>query len=44
MAIEMRERDLKLVRERDGLSVNLGPLQGLWTEEQYLALTDPPGA
>jgi Uma2 family endonuclease len=40
MAIEMRGRDLKLVRERDGFSVSLRPLQGLWTEEQYLALTD----
>jgi Uma2 family endonuclease len=40
MAIEMRDTDLKLVRERDGLSVNLRPLQGLWTEEQYLKLTD----
>jgi Uma2 family endonuclease len=40
MAIEMRDSDLRLVRERDGLSVNLRPLQGLWTEEQYLTLTD----
>jgi Uma2 family endonuclease len=40
MAIEMRDSDLRLVRERDGLSVNLRPLQGLWTEEQYLMLTD----
>lgn len=40
MAIERRDSDLRLVRERDGLSVNLRPLQGLWTEEQYLALTD----
>jgi Uma2 family endonuclease len=40
MAIEMRDSDLKLVRERDGLSLNLRPLQGLWTEEQYLTMTD----
>jgi Uma2 family endonuclease len=40
MAIDLRDTDLRLVRERDGLSVNLGPLQGLWTEEQYLTLTD----
>lgn len=40
MAIEMRDTDLKLVRERDGLSVSLRSLQGLWTEEQYLTLTD----
>lgn len=31
MAIEMRDSDLRLVRERDGLSVSLRPLQGLWT-------------
>jgi Uma2 family endonuclease len=31
---------LRMVRERDGLSVDLQPLQGLWTEEQYLCLTD----
>lgn len=40
MAIQMREADLKLVYERDGLSIDLGSLQGLWTEEQYLTLTD----
>ena len=40
MAIEMRDNDLKLVRERDGLSINMRPLQGLWSEEQYLMLTD----
>jgi Uma2 family endonuclease len=40
MAIEMRDSELRLVRERDGLSINVRPLQGLWTEEQYLALTD----
>lgn len=40
MAIDTRDTDLKLVRERDGLSVNLRSLQGLWTEEQYLKLTD----
>jgi Uma2 family endonuclease len=40
MAIEMRDNDLKLVRERDGLSINMRPLQGLWSEEQYLTLTD----
>jgi hypothetical protein len=40
MAIDLRDTELRLVRERDGLSVNLRPLQGLWTEEQYLTLTD----
>lgn len=40
MAIDRRDTELRLVRECDGLSVNLRPLQGLWTEEQYLTLTD----
>ncbi len=40
MAIDMRAADLKLVREVDGLEVDLLPLQGLWTEALYLKLTD----
>ncbi len=40
MAVDVRTADLKLVREADGLEVDLLPLQGLWTEEQYLKLTD----
>jgi Uma2 family endonuclease len=41
MAVDVRATDdLKLVRAVDGLEIDLGPLQGLWTEEQYLALTD----
>jgi Uma2 family endonuclease len=35
-----REAELRLVAERDGLSITLQSLQGLWTEEQYLRLTD----
>jgi Uma2 family endonuclease len=31
---------LKLVWEADGLEIDLSPLQGIWTEEQYLRLTD----
>ncbi len=31
---------LKLVGEPDGLEIDLLPLQGLWTEEQYLRLTE----
>jgi Uma2 family endonuclease len=31
---------LKFVCEADGLEIDLLPLQGLWTEEQYLRLTD----
>ena len=31
---------MKLVREADGLAIDLLPLQGLWTKEQYLRLSD----
>ncbi len=40
MAVDVHTMDLKLVREADGLAVDLLPLQGLWTETQYLTLTD----
>ncbi|MCS6883133.1 MAG: Uma2 family endonuclease [Oscillochloridaceae bacterium] len=40
MAMQTRAESLKLVREADGLEIDLLPLQGLWTEEQYLRLTD----
>ena len=40
MATGMRTPALKLVCEADGLEIDLVPLQGLWTEEQYLRLTD----
>lgn len=40
MAGSMDTTELKLVREADGLEIDLLPLQGLWTEEQYLRLTD----
>lgn len=40
MAVGIRANELKLVREADGLEIDLWPLQGLWTEEQYLRLTD----
>jgi len=40
MATGMRTPALKLVWEADGLEIDLLPLQGLWTEEQYLRLTD----
>jgi len=32
--------ELKLVRIRDGLEIDLDVLQGMWTEEQYLKLTN----
>jgi Uma2 family endonuclease len=40
MATSMRTPALKLVWEAGGLEIDLLPLQGLWTEEQYLRLTD----
>ena len=40
MAVNIRTGELKLIREADGLEFDLLPLQGLWTEEQYLRLTD----
>src|SRR3954447_14560114 len=35
MAIDTHAFELKLVRQADGLEVDLRPLQGMWTEEQY---------
>jgi len=40
MAVDTHTLELKLVRDTDGLEVDLLPLQGIWTEEQYLRLTD----
>jgi Uma2 family endonuclease len=40
MATVSRAADFKLVREADGMEIDLEPLQGIWTEEQYLRLTD----
>jgi Uma2 family endonuclease len=40
MATHTRAETLKITREADGLEVDLLPLQGLWTEAQYLKLTD----
>jgi Uma2 family endonuclease len=40
MAADARALELKLVRRADGVELDLLPLQGLWTEEQYLALTN----
>jgi Uma2 family endonuclease len=40
MALDTLEIELKLVRRADGQEVDLLPLQGLWTVEQYLKLTD----
>lgn len=40
MAVDIQDVDLWIVRQADGLKVDLLPLQGLWTEAQYLRLTD----
>jgi len=40
MAVDVHQLELKLVRRADGIELNLLPLQGLWTEEQYLTLTN----
>jgi Uma2 family endonuclease len=40
MSVDVHNFELKLVRDTDKLEVDLLPLQGLWTEEQYLRLTD----
>jgi Uma2 family endonuclease len=40
MALDLHPPDLKLVREADGLELDLETLQGTWTERQYVALTD----
>lgn len=40
MAIETQDLELKLIRRAAGVELDLEPLQGLWTEAQYLALTN----
>lgn len=40
MAVDAHTLELKLVRRADGVELDLLPLQGLWTEEQYLKLTN----
>jgi Uma2 family endonuclease len=40
MAVDTQQIELKLVRRADGQEIDLLPLQGLWTVEQYLKLTD----
>jgi Uma2 family endonuclease len=40
MAVNTHTLELKLVRDMDSLQLDLLPLQGIWTEEQYLRLTD----
>ena len=38
--MNIRTTEPKLVWQAEGLEIDLLPLQGLWTEEQYLRLTD----
>lgn len=40
MAVDAHSLELRLIRRADGVDLDLLPLQGLWTEEQYLALTN----
>lgn len=40
MSVDTQDLELKLIRRSAGLELDLLPLQGLWTEEQYLKLTD----
>lgn len=40
MPVDMRSTEGKLVWQAEGLEIDLLPLQGLWTEAQYLRLTD----
>jgi Uma2 family endonuclease len=40
MAVEVRQPALHLSWEDEEVRLNLAPLQGHWTEEQYLLLTD----
>jgi Uma2 family endonuclease len=40
MAVLTSGDTLKIVDDASGLEVDLLPLQGLWTEAQYLAITD----
>ena len=39
-AADPRDLDLRLVRRKDGAEIDVSALQGLWTTEQYLRLTD----
>jgi Uma2 family endonuclease len=40
MAVQVRAHTLRIVDVEDDTVLNLDPIQGLWTEEQYLTLTD----
>jgi Uma2 family endonuclease len=40
MAIDTQDLELKLIQRAAGVELDLEPLQGLWTEAQYLMLTN----
>lgn len=40
MAVPFRAHTLRIVDDDDDTVLSLEPLQGLWTEEQYLAMSD----
>lgn len=40
MTVDAYALELKLIRRADGIEIDLLPLQGSWTEEQYLKLTN----
>lgn len=40
MAADVRALNIKLVRQADSLELDMLPLQGLWTQEQYLRLSN----
>jgi Uma2 family endonuclease len=40
MTVDIHAFELKLIRRVDGVELDLMPLQGLWTEAQYLGLTN----
>jgi len=40
MAVDTHDLELKLIQRSAGVELDLLPLQGLWTEAQYLKLTD----
>lgn len=40
MAVDAHTFELKLIRRADGVELDLLPLQGMWTEEQYVRLSN----
>lgn len=40
MAADLHSRELRIVGHDNDTVLDLRPIQGLWTEEQYLAMTD----